>query len=59
MTLSRRLEHMVRLLIKLNVSPGQVAQLIGALSCTLKGHGFDSQSGYNLGCGFDPQWGHV
>ena len=40
-------------------SPGQVAQLVGASSCTAKGLCSIPSQGTYLHCGFDPQLGHV
>ena len=48
-----------RLFLKSKKSPGQVAQLFGALSHTPKGCGFDSWSGHKLGCRFDPRSGCI
>ena len=44
---------------RVKISPGWVAQLVGVLSHTPKGWGFNSGQDTYLGCGFDPQLGHV
>ena len=37
--------------------PGHVAQLVGASSCELKGHGFNSWWSTRWGCEVSPSWG--